>query len=138
MVDGLAMEGPTDAQVLDGGWDARFARVLACKVDGHAALIVIDTNGDGAELEAEAWQYGAGGWECGNTSGIGSLGAIGNVSGGRSGCVVWATGLSAPGILMTIAFSGGKEKVLADDCGLWTWVKDDADTGDDELPEITG
>jgi len=56
-----------------GGWHPRYARVLAVASDGDYGdygFAVVDGNGDGADLEAEMWQ-----WDCGNWDGAGSSGA---------------------------------------------------------------
>ena len=47
-----------------GGWHPRYARVLAVASDGDYGFAVVDGNGDGADLEAEMWQ-----WDCGNWDG---------------------------------------------------------------------
>lgn len=38
-----------------GGWHPAYARVLRIEPFDDVALVVVDTNGDGAALEQEAW-----------------------------------------------------------------------------------
>jgi hypothetical protein len=132
-------QGPPESQVLDrGGWDSRFARVLRRAVDYRAALAVVDSNGDGSELEADAWQHEGGRWEPGNSSGIGSLGATGNESSGRSGRVVWAAGLLDAGTIVTVRYRNVEQRVVAAANGLWVWVRDEDQAPDpDEWPQAT-
>ena len=40
-----------------GGWHPRYARVLAITSGGDYSFAVVDGNGDGAELEAEMWEW---------------------------------------------------------------------------------
>ena len=131
--------GPSESQVLDiGGWDSRFARVLRRAVDHRAALVVVDTNGDGSELEADAWQYEAGRWEPGSSSGIGSVQAIGSESSGRSGRVVWAAGLLGAATIVTVRYRNVEHRVVADANGLWVWVRDEGRAPDpDDWPQVT-
>jgi hypothetical protein len=132
-------QGPTDSQILDGGgWDARYARVLRRAVHRRSALVVVDSNGDGAELEAEAWQYESGRWEPGHSTGIGALCTTGSESSGRSGWVVWAAGWLEPGTIVTARYRHANHRVVVGATGLWTWVQDDGDRAadTDDWPEI--
>jgi hypothetical protein len=43
-----------------GSWDPRYARVLAIASDQDYGFALVDGNGDGAELEAEAWTWDGG------------------------------------------------------------------------------
>ena len=73
-MDDAIGELTADALVAAGGWNPRYARVLLIADDGHDAVILIDGNGDGAELELEYWQREPDGiWHGGSTSGHGSL-----------------------------------------------------------------
>ena len=119
----------TDGNLLDGGgWDARFARVLRRAVAGRAALAVVDSNGDGAELEADVWEYEGGRWQPGGSSSLGSLDARGGESTGRSGHVVWAAGLLEVGSSVRVRYGDDEQPVAADSDGLWAWVRYDDGT----------
>ena len=57
-----------------GGWNPRYARVLLIEHDHDFAVVLVDGNGDGAELELEYWQRDADGlWHGGSSSGHGPL-----------------------------------------------------------------
>jgi hypothetical protein len=44
-----------DAIIRIGGWHPRYTRVLLIEHDEDDAIVLIDGNGDGAELELEYW-----------------------------------------------------------------------------------
>lgn len=56
-----------DAVIMVGGWDPRYARVLLIEHEENNALVLVDGNGDGAELELEYWHrdHGDGLWRGG-------------------------------------------------------------------------
>lgn len=43
------------ALISAGGWHRRYARVLLVQQLGDEAIVLVDGNGDGAEVEAENW-----------------------------------------------------------------------------------
>jgi len=51
MDDGTTAALSPDVVIRYGGWDPRYARVLLIEHDDDQALILVDGNGDGAELE---------------------------------------------------------------------------------------
>jgi hypothetical protein len=51
--------------IADGGWHPRYARVIALASDDGYGFALVDGNGDGSELEAEAWTRRDGTWGCG-------------------------------------------------------------------------
>ena len=53
----LAMDEALSAQTVieSGGWHPRYARVLLILQLGDEALVLVDGNGDGAEVESEQW-----------------------------------------------------------------------------------
>jgi hypothetical protein len=62
-----------------GGWHPRYARVIAVTSDGDYGFALIDGNGDGQELEAEAWTWQEGIWIANGSSGAGPLRGVGPV-----------------------------------------------------------
>ncbi|MDA8061582.1 MAG: hypothetical protein M0T80_03945 [Actinomycetota bacterium] len=57
-----------------GGWHPRYARVLATVVLGDEAVVLVDGNGDGSEVEAEHWcRDEQGEWVGVGSSGVGPL-----------------------------------------------------------------
>jgi hypothetical protein len=125
--------GPSDTEVL-GGWDRRYARVVRVFATDDVALALVDTNGDNAEVMAEAWQRDEDQWSPASSTSFGSIGS--NQSGwaaARSGRVVWAAGERQPDTIVHVRYLSGVHDVLADDQGLWGWVGQ-ADEVDGELP----
>ncbi len=73
MDDGMA-ELSAEAIIRTSGWHPGYARVLLIEQAGDFAVVLVDGNGDGAELELEYWQRDADGlWRGGSSSGYGSL-----------------------------------------------------------------
>src|ERR1700680_403160 len=67
----------TDALVLDsGGWHSAHARVLLTVADENVGFVLVDGNGDGAELEMEYWFQDDNGWRAGSSTGEGPLGEL--------------------------------------------------------------
>jgi hypothetical protein len=86
--------GPTASQadlspdelIRAGGWHPRFARVLRIERDHDVALVLVDGNGNGAELEEEGWIRDGDRWACTASNGFGPLDgegwSAGNLGGG--------------------------------------------------------
>lgn len=55
--------GGLDAEsaIIAGGWDARYAVTLAVATQGDIAAALIDTNGDGADIDLDEYERGADG-----------------------------------------------------------------------------
>lgn len=111
----------TEAAVIaDGGWHSRYARVLLVHQFGDQAIVLVDGNGDGAEVEYEHWFLGSGGWVGGSSQGIGSLGhrpiwtwgALGG-SGFVIGCTPDAK------VQVTVEWLGKRSTAVPDAIGLW-------------------
>ena len=133
-------QGPTDGQILSvGGWDERYARVLLKVTDRQAALTIVDSNGDGSELEIDVLHYEAGGWVSAGSSGLGALVPSPSEASGRSGRVVWAAGVLEPGSVVTVRFGPAKSRVVVVRSGLWAWVFDAGDGEPDGAvwPEVS-
>ena len=99
----------TAAKVIaTGGWHPGYARVIALSSDDGYGFALVDGNGDGAELEAEAWILRDGAWHGSTTSGAGPLDGVGPIrTGGQIDGTAWFAYGSAPGRdTVTIAFDG--------------------------------
>jgi hypothetical protein len=107
-----------------GGWDLRYARVLAVASDGDYGFALIDGNGDGAELEAEYWVWDSGTWRGTTSSGAGPLSHLGSeCTGGQVNDAFAAYG-SAPGRQsVTINFDGRLHDVPVSGNGVWVFIK---------------
>ncbi len=117
--------GLTEDEVLaHGGWHPRYARALAVASDGDYGFALVDGNGDGAELEAEMWEWDNGTWASAGSSGACSLDEVGPVqTGDNIGNAYFAYG-SAPGRqLITISFDGHLHQVPVSQHGIWAFIK---------------
>lgn len=121
-----------------GGWHPRYARVLAVASDGDYGFAVVDGNGDGAELEAEAWQWDGRNWQGAGSSGAGPLSNLGPLrTGGQIGDACSAYG-SAPGRQsVRISFDGRHHDVPVSQHGVWAFVKIRTDPHGQGFPSLT-
>jgi hypothetical protein len=93
------------------GWDQRFALVLALHEHDGVAIAVVDTNGDGREIEASVFELTSdGGWQE-VASGIGS---------GSTPQVVWETGYSPSRRHVSVRYNGQTHEVsVVPETGSW-------------------
>jgi hypothetical protein len=127
-----------DAIIRTGGWHPRYARVLLIEHDDNDALVLVDGNGDGAELELEYWHREAGGgWSGGSTGGHGPLDFMASSETWDAGDFVVALGRVAPGTEVTIEYGGHAYHRTANEFGVWGLIHaaDSARPGD--LPAVT-
>jgi hypothetical protein len=121
-----------------GGWHPRYARVLAVASDGDHAFALVDGNGDGAELEAEAWLWDGRTWEPGNSSGAGPLGGLGREqTGGEAGPACFAFGRVPGRQSVTVEFDGQLYQVPVSRHGIWAFIKARAGRGGRGFPSLT-
>ncbi len=121
-----------------GGWHPRYARVLAVASDGNYGFAVVDGNGDGAELEAETWEWDNGSWQGAFSSGAGPLSTLGPLqTGGQIGEAYFAYGKAPGRQRVTISFDGRPHDVPVSREGVWAFVKIRTDPGRPELPSLT-
>jgi hypothetical protein len=107
-----------------GGWHPRYVRVLAVASDGDYGVAVVDGNGDGAELEEEAWLWDEGRWTPGSSSGAGPLGTLGAIqTGGQVGEGSYAFGRAPGRPSVTISFGGQTFEVPVGPHGVWAFIK---------------
>jgi hypothetical protein len=96
-----------DALIAAGGWDPKYARVLLIEHDGHDAVVLIDGNGDGAELELEYWQREADGIRHGgSSSGHGALVYLPAAQSWHAGPFVAAVGRTDPAAEVAVEYGG--------------------------------
>jgi hypothetical protein len=129
-----------DVVLARGGWHPRYARVLAVASDGDYGFAVVDGNGDGAELEAEAWERDgdSGGWEARSSSGAGPLGNVGpERAGGTIGPACFTYGRAPGQRQVTISFDGQLHHVPVGRDGIWAFVKVRAGPDEQGFPART-
>jgi hypothetical protein len=128
-----------DALIAGGGWNPRYARVLLIEHDGHNAVILIDGNGDGAELELEYWLREPDGiWQGGSSSGHGSLDGLPAAQSWHAGLFVAAIGRADPAAEVSVGYGGWVYRRVANEYGIWGFVHAADSTDPREVPAVTG
>jgi hypothetical protein len=128
---------PQDVLAL-GGWHPAYARVVLIAQNANRAVVLVDGNGDGAELEVEYWSREAR-WEPGPSSGYGPLGGVAPfVSWQPDDVSVCALGQARPGDPVLIDYAGATHQRIANEFGLWGFVADAPPDGKTELPRLVG
>lgn len=111
----------TEAVVIaDGGWDSRYARVLLIQRLGNEAIVLVDGNGDGAEIESEHWFQESEGWVGASSQGIGPLGHRPIWTWGEMGGTAFVIGRT-PDTRdeVTVEWLGKRSTAVPDQFGLW-------------------
>jgi hypothetical protein len=123
--------------VAQGGWHPGYVRVLAVASDGDHAFALVDGNGDGAELEAEAWLWDSGQWTPGSSSGAGPLDGVGPVAtGGEAGEARYAYGRTQGREAVVVSFERRRYEVPVGPHGVWAFVKVAADPASCAVPTL--
>lgn len=136
MVDGVR-ELSADAVIRIGGWHPRYARVLLIEHDDHGGVVLVDGNGDGAELELEYWRRsGDGLWGCLASSGHGPLAFLPTFQTWNAVDYVTAIGRARPKTEVIVEYGGRLHRRRANEFGIWAFVHaaDSPDAG--ELPAV--
>ena len=127
-----------DAIITAGGWHPRYARVLLIEQDDDDALVLVDGNGDGAELELEYWHRDVDGtWSGGSRGGHGPLEFMSSSESWDAGDFVVALGRVAPAAEVIVKYGGQVYQRTANEFGIWGLIHaaDSARSG--ELHEVT-
>ena len=106
-----------DAAITLGGWDARCAVTLAVASACDVAAALVDTNGDGADIDLDQYERDAAGhW---NEIGSGSAGDAGSSWSPR---LTAAWGRTDPLASVEIEYLGSRRRVIASAAGWWLFV----------------
>lgn len=105
--------------IASGGWHPRYARVLLIQQIGDQAIVLVDGNGDGAEVESERWSRTSQGWVGGSSSGIGPFGQRPLWTWGWAGSTAFAVGCAAPGMTVTVEWRDQVREATANERGIW-------------------
>ncbi len=112
-----------EALITAGGWHPAYARILLIEQDGDLAVVLVDGNGDGSELELEYWQRGADGlWRGGSTSGYGPLDDIPTAQIWNAGDFVGAIGRVEPTDEVSVEYGGHLYRAAVSEIGIWGFV----------------
>ena len=103
----------------EGGWNPRYARVLLIQEFGDEALVLVDGNGDGAEVEREQWLRTPDGWEGGVSGGIGSFDHDPLWTWGWTTGTAYVVGCASPGSSVSVAWLDQVESATANPFGIW-------------------
>jgi hypothetical protein len=136
MSDGASAALSPETVIRRGGWNPRYARVLLIEHDDDQALILIDGNGDGAELEVEYWHHDHGGWHPGATSGYGPLASMAPANTWHAGDFVCALGRGSPGSNVRIAYGESIHSRTVNHFGVWGFVHEADSPHRGALPEV--
>jgi hypothetical protein len=127
----------TEIVLREGGWNRNFARVLLIEEHDGQAVVLVDGNGDGAELELEFWtREDAGGWVFRSSSGYSGLGSLGPADTWNTGTYVIALGKVAPGAEVRFSYAGDNLSRRANDFGVWGFIAPADPESPEELPVI--
>jgi hypothetical protein len=142
-MDGAAMDdgiGELSAVeiILAGGWNAKYARMPLAEQDGDLGLVLIDGNGDGAELELEYWLRDADGlWRGGSTSGHGQLDDLPSAQSWDAGDFVAALGRVRPSAEVSVEYGGRVYRRRGNEFGTWGFIHRADSARPGELPAVT-
>lgn len=115
----------TEQTVIEqGGWHPRYARVLVIQeVGAEDAVVVVDGNGDGAELELEHWLLTDAGWLSGSSQGIGPLDDDRRLlTSGWYGGAGYALGVAAAGETVAVEWDDQARQATANAFGVWSCI----------------
>lgn len=136
-MDDHIRELTADAIIRAGGWHPRHARVLLIEPDEQDAVILIDGNGDGAELELEYWYLGDDGrWHGGATSGHGPLAFLPAFQAWNAVDFVTAIGRTLPNTEVSVQYGGRVYRRRANEFGIWGFVHAADSPHKGELPAV--
>ncbi len=113
----------TEERVIrEGGWHPEYARVLLIQEIGDEAIVLVDGNGDGAEVESEQWFLTDEGWVPGSSSGIGPVDDRPLWSWGWRSGSGYVVGCASPHQMVTVEWHGELREATANDLGIWAAV----------------
>ncbi len=126
-----------EAVIRDGGWHPGYARVLLIEQAADLAVVLVDGNGDGAELEVEYWERDADGrWCGGSSSGYGPLRYMSGANGWNAGDFVAALGRVQPSAEVSFEYGGRVYRREANEFGVWGFVHAADSVRPGDLPTV--
>lgn len=100
-----------------GGWDPRYAVVLATDARDGVAAALVDTNGDRADVDLDQYEQAADGrWIEVSSGNCGESGAF------ATGFMALAWGRTDPGVAVRVEYQAATYAVAATDQGWWMFV----------------
>jgi len=119
-----------DFAIREGGWDPRCAKVLAIVQRGDIAAVLMDPNGDGADISLDQYSRGPDGqWLAGNSGGgAGDEGLCWSQS------MVAAYGRADPGQVVHLDYVDEPHTVTANGEGWWVFIAPPVD--EESMPDV--
>ena len=105
--------------ISEGGWHPQYARVLLIQEIGAEAIVLVDGNGDGSEVESEQWFLTDGGWVAGSSGGVGSFDRRALWIWGTSAGAGYVIGCAEPGQSVAVEWMDAEQRATANDLGIW-------------------
>lgn len=106
-----------DGVLSAGGWDPRYAVTLAAASSGDVAAALVDTNGDGVDVDLDIYERDPdGSWQAG------SSGRVGESGGFLSDRTAVICGRTEPDSIVDIEYAAGSYSVVASSAGWWLFV----------------
>jgi hypothetical protein len=106
-----------ESAISAGGWDARYAVTLAVAMRGDIAAALIDTNGDGADIDLDEYERGADGhWQESISGNVDERGAH------WSSRIASTWGQADPGAPVEIEYLGHSHSVVGSRSGWWLFI----------------
>lgn len=107
-----------DTAIEAGGWDARYAIVLAVATNGNAGAAIVDTNGDGADIDFDWYERVDGTWHPMSSFNIGESGSAQHA--GHT--AMWGRGIA--GESFKAEHEGKRDATTASDTGWWLAISE--------------
>lgn len=106
-----------DGAIEAGGWDPRYARVLAVAQRQDIAAVLIDSNGDGVDVDLDEYRRELdGSWQESYSGSVGDEGA------GWSPEMVSTWGRAEPGAQVRVRFHDVDENIATASSGWWLFI----------------
>ena len=106
-----------ESAISAGGWDPRYAVTLAISTDGNLAGALVDTNGDGADIDLDEYERDADGdWQGAASGSAGDEGAS------WSPRMVAAWGRGLPHEEIEVGYVTTRRMITATNTGWWLCV----------------
>jgi hypothetical protein len=106
-----------ESAISEGGWHPEHAVVLAIATHGDLGAALIDSNGDGADIDLDLYERdGSGDWSETGSSGVGDVGPVWNYR------TVATWGRGAPGELVNVAYLTHRATVTVASTGWWLFI----------------
>lgn len=112
----------SESTITAGGWDPRYAVALAVVSAGDIAAALVDTNGDGADIDIDQYSRDdSGAWVEVASSSAGDHGTS------MSAQMVTAHGRTAPGGTVHVEYNRVRHAVTSDSSGWWLFIAPSVD-----------